>query len=63
MREYCRPHSRGMQIDEQRERLVAKAAGHLKAGVSEPIQDRAFEYWRNIDTDIGNRIEQAVKGG
>jgi catalase len=24
---------------------------------------RAFEYWRNIDKEIGNRIAKGVKGG
>ena len=28
-------------------------------GVSEPILSRAFEYWRNVDKDLGDRIEPA----
>jgi catalase len=31
--------------------------------VSEPILLRALEYWRNIDKDLGDRIEQAVRAG
>jgi catalase len=45
--------------DEQRARLVNNVAGHLGGGVSEPILARAFEYWRNIDKDLGDKIEQA----
>jgi catalase len=46
--------------DEARERLVSNVAGHLSDGVSEKVLARAFEYWRNIDREIGERIEQAV---
>jgi catalase len=46
--------------DEARERLVSNVAGHLLDGVSEKVLARAFEYWKNIDREIGERIEQAV---
>jgi catalase len=42
---------------------VSNVAGHLLGGVSEPILLRAFEYWKNIDTEIGGRIEKAVRAG
>jgi catalase len=32
-------------------------------GVTEPILQRAFEYWRNVDKDLGERIEQGVRAG
>ncbi|MGZ4165792.1 MAG: catalase-related domain-containing protein, partial [Solirubrobacteraceae bacterium] len=38
----------------------ANVAGHLSDGVSDKVLARAFEYWKNIDTEIGERIEQAV---
>jgi catalase len=44
-----------------RERLVSNVAGHLANGVSAPVLARAFQYWRNIDQDVGDRIENAVK--
>ena len=47
--------------DAERERLVDNVAGHLVNGVSEPVLRRAFDYWRNVDTDLGNRIEQSVR--
>jgi catalase len=46
--------------DEARERLVSNVAGHLSDGVSQKVLARAFEYWKNIDPEIGDRIEQAV---
>ena len=49
--------------DGQRGRLVSNVVGHLKKGVSEPVLQRAFEYWRNIDKEIGDRIAKGVKGG
>jgi catalase len=46
--------------DEARERFVSNIAGHLADGVSQKVLARAFEYWKNIDPEIGERIEQAV---
>jgi hypothetical protein len=34
----------------------------LKNGVSEPVLQRAVEYWRKIDKEIGDRIAKGVKG-
>ena len=49
--------------DAARERLVSNVSGHLRKGVSEPVLLRAFEYWRNIDKQIGDRIADAVRNG
>jgi catalase len=46
--------------DDARERLVANVAGHLSDGVTQDVLARAFQYWKNIDVEIGERIEQAV---
>jgi catalase len=32
-------------------------------GVTEPILQRAFEHWRNVDKDLGERIERGVRAG
>jgi len=45
--------------DDARERLVSNIAGHLADGVSDKVLVRAFEYWRNVDQDLGERIEHA----
>lgn len=47
---------RKVMNDAERDRLVSNVVGHLKAGVSEPVLQRAFQYWRNIDQVIGDRI-------
>ena len=49
--------------DAARQRLVGNVAGHLLNGVSEPVLVRAFEYWRNVDQDLGDKIEKAVREG
>jgi catalase len=54
---------REIMDDDQRDRLVSNVVGHLKDGVSEPVLERAFEYWRNIDQEIGERIEKGVRSG
>ncbi len=51
---------REVMDDEARERLVDNVVGHLLNGVSEPVLQRAFEYWRNIDKGIGDRIAAGV---
>jgi len=53
---------REVMDDEQRKRLVSNIIGHLKQGVSETVLQQAFEYWRNIDKDIGDLIAKGVNG-
>ncbi|CAN5853666.1 catalase [soil metagenome] len=48
--------------DAARERLVMNISGHLLNAVSEPILTRAFEYWRNVDKNLGDKIEATVRG-
>jgi catalase len=47
--------------DAARERLVDNVVGHLLNGVSKPVLERAFEYWRNIDKSTGEKIEAGVR--
>ena len=47
--------------DAARERLVNNIVGHLLNRVTEPVLQRAFEYWHNVDTDLGNRVEKGVR--
>ncbi|WP_248499720.1 catalase, partial [Tomitella gaofuii] len=54
---------REVMDDAARERLVSNIAGHLLDDVSEPVLQRAFEYWRNVDAGLGERVEAAVRGG
>jgi catalase len=50
---------RNVLDDAARERLVGNVAGHLRNGVTKPVVERAFQYWRHIDTQIGDRISAA----
>jgi catalase len=49
--------------DAERARLVSNVAGHLRNGVSEHVLERAFQYWKNIDKETGDKIEAAVRNG
>ena len=47
--------------DAQRDELVETVAGGLSS-VEEPVLSNAFQYWKNIDQTIGERIEAKVRG-
>ena len=47
--------------DAARDRLVSNIVGHLLNGVTEPVLQRAFQYWRNVDKDLGDRVEAGVR--
>ncbi|MEU8894928.1 catalase [Nocardia sp. NPDC048505] len=47
--------------DGERDRLVANVVGHILGGVQEPILSRVFQYWKNVDADLGKRIEVGVR--
>ncbi|MDT5354420.1 MAG: catalase [Mycobacterium sp.] len=52
---------REVMDDTQRERLAHNVVLHVSDGVKEPVLSRVFEYWRNIDPEIGQRIEEGVR--
>jgi len=54
---------RKVMDDAARDRLVSNIVGHLLDGVTEPVLQRAFEYWRNVDQDLGQRVEKGVRAG
>ena len=56
----ARAQVREVLDDDARERLVSNIAGHLSDGVSETVLARAFRYWKDVDPEVGERIEQAV---
>ncbi len=53
---------RDVMDEAERDRLVDNITGHLKGGVSEKVLQRAFEYWRNVDKTLGERVEKGVRG-
>ena len=42
--------------DDARARLAHNIVGHLRDGVSATVLERAFDYWRKVDKDLGDRI-------
>jgi catalase len=52
---------RDVMDDAQRDRLVSNIVGHLLDGVTEPVLERAFEYWRNVDKELGQRVEETAR--
>jgi catalase len=52
---------REVMDDAARDRLVDNIVGHLLDGVSEPVLLRTFDYFRNVDNNLGNRIEASVR--
>ena len=52
---------RDVMDDAARDRLVSNIVGHLCDGVSEKVLQRAFEYWRAIDKETGDRVEKGVR--
>ncbi|HLH58683.1 MAG TPA: catalase [Streptosporangiaceae bacterium] len=52
---------REVMDDAARGRLAENVVGHLLNGVTEPVLQRAFEYWRNVDKDLGEKIESGVR--
>jgi catalase len=49
--------------DEQRAKLIGQVSGSLLGGVHGEVLERAFQYWKNIDADVGRRIEKKVRTG
>lgn len=49
--------------DAARARLVDNIVGHVLGGTSESLHERIFEYWRNVDADLGKKVEEGVRAG
>jgi catalase len=47
--------------DEQRERLANNIIGHASNAVSEPVLERVFQYWRNVDKNLGDKVAGAFR--
>jgi catalase len=52
---------RDIMDDAARDRLVNNVVGHVSNGVQEPVLSRVFEYWKNIDAELGKKIEEGVR--
>ncbi len=47
--------------DAARDRLVDNIVGHLLNAVSEPVLLRAFDYWRHVDKNLGDKVDAGVR--
>lgn len=54
---------RDVMDDAERERLVNNIVGHVRGGTSEALYEQIFEYWRNVDEELGKRVEAGVRAG
>jgi catalase len=54
---------RDVMDDAARDRLASNITGHLLSGVTEPVLQRAFQYWKNVDKNLGDKIEKGVRDG
>ncbi|KZB83254.1 catalase [Amycolatopsis regifaucium] len=52
---------REVMDDEQRARLASNIIGHASNDVSRPVLERVFEYWRNVDKDLGDKVADAFR--
>ena len=52
---------RDIMDDAARKRLVNNVVGHVSNGVQEPVLSHVFEYWKNIDAELGKNIEEGVR--
>ncbi|EME51353.1 catalase [Amycolatopsis decaplanina] len=52
---------RDVMDDAQRERLANNIIGHASNDVSRPVLERVFEYWRNVDKDLGDKVANAFR--
>ncbi|HET8600696.1 MAG TPA: catalase [Segeticoccus sp.] len=53
---------REVMDDGQRQRLVDQVSGSLLGGVRDEVLQRALDYWKNIDAEVGKQIESKVTG-
>lgn len=47
--------------DAAKERLVGNIAGHVSAVTRPDLLERVYEYWTNVDADLGARVKKAVE--
>ena len=52
---------RDVMTEEQRDRLAQNIIGHVSDGVKEPVLSRVFEYWKNVDPELGKKVEEGVR--
>jgi catalase len=48
--------------DGAKDRLVSNIVGHATNAVSGPVQERVIQYWTSVDSELGSRVAQGIKG-
>jgi catalase len=48
--------------DTDRDHLVSNIVGHATNAVTPEMQKRVVEYWTNVDSDLGSRVAQGIRG-
>jgi catalase len=46
-----------------KEHLVSKVVGHATNAVTPEVQQRVIEYWTQVDSELGARVAQGIRGG
>src|SRR6202048_5192562 len=61
--DWGQPGTLGREVldDEARARLAHNVISHVSKGVREPVLSRVFDYWKNIDAELGKKIEEGVR--
>ncbi|QPR39248.1 catalase [Brevibacterium casei] len=54
---------REVYSEEERQELVNTVVDMLKADVEEPVLSNVFAYWKNIDAEVGQAIEDGYRQG
>jgi len=52
---------RDIMDDAEKARFVDTVAGHVSQVTRPDLLERVFEYWTNVDTDLGARVRSAVE--
>jgi catalase len=52
---------REVLTEDAKERLASNIIGHVSNGVREPVLFRVFEYWSNVDPDLGKKVQEGVR--
>jgi catalase len=48
--------------DDAKSRLASNIVGHATNAVTARIQERVIEYWTNVDSDLGSRVAEGIRG-
>jgi catalase len=48
--------------DDAKARLVSNIVGHATNGVSSEVQGRVIQYWTSVDSDLGSRVAEGIRG-